>query len=884
MKKGKQPNVAAANWHTLSIQETFDHFHSDKQGLNREEAAARKTQYGLNEIEAQSRTSVFTILLRQFTDFMILVLLAAAVVAGFVGEISDTFIILAIVLLNAAIGFYQEYKAEQAMNALKKMAAPNANILSNGQIISVPTADLVPGDMVLLEAGNIVPADMRLTEINLLKLDESSLTGESATVEKHTEPIDSPTLPTADCLNMAFKGTVVSTGTGTGVIVATGMDTEFGKIAKMLQTKPVKTPLQKRLAKFSRRLALAFILICGIVFLLGIARGEKPVFMLLTALSLAVAAIPEALPAMVTISLSLGAKRMAKNNALIRQLPAVETLGSVTYICTDKTGTLTINKMTVEAGLIGAKRYDNEQLGTLKDVAEANWLLIVAAINNDVSINEANEMIGDPTEIALYDFAQINGFIKGDLLKTYPEVKHFPFEAERKSMTTVHQLPNNEGFVSFTKGAIDVMLTKAGNLSATEKEQLEQAVNQLSSDGYRVIGFSMKNLKAFSDELKVEDLEQEVTLLGALGMMDPIRPEAAGAVAMCNEAGIKTVMITGDHPETAQYIARQLGILQADEGLVMTGTDLMSLSAEELADKVEQIRVYARVSPEQKFNIVKALQSKGQVVAMTGDGVNDAPALKNADIGVAMAITGSDVSKEAANMILLDDNFATIVKAVKEGRRIYDNIRKFVIFIMSGNSAEIFTILVAPFLGLPIPLLPIHILWVNLVTDGLPSLALAAEPAEEALMKRKPKKAKEGFFADGLGMKIVINGLFIGAITLAIQYVSIYLQKDHWQTMVFTALCFSQLALALTIRNSTKSIFRTSLLANKFLLYTILATVLIQLCLIYVPFLNTIFNTAPLSVAELAITFGAGVLVILMIEIGKLLQMLRRKKAAMQGK
>ncbi|QQS27472.1 MAG: cation-translocating P-type ATPase [Sphingobacteriales bacterium] len=877
MNKGKLPNLPAENWHLLDIEEVLTRLKTEKTGLDREKAAQRFIQYGANELKIKGQSNTFSILIRQFTDFMILVLFGAAVISGIIGDITDTLIILAIIILNAAIGFFQEYKAGQAMNALKKMAAPNANILCNGQINTISASDLVPGDLVLLEAGNIVPADLRLIETVMLKVDESTLTGESVSVEKHTLPIVEAIINTADFLNMAFKGTVVTTGTGLGVVTATGMNTEFGKIARMLQTDTVKTPLQKRLALFSRRLAFAFFIICGIVFFTGIFKGEKPVLMLLTAISLAVAAIPEALPAMVTISLSLGAKRMAKNNALIRKLPAVETLGSVTYICTDKTGTLTFNKMSVKSGLIGAKQYTDQDLECVKNLPDAKMLLIAAALNNDVSKNEAKEIIGDPTEIALFDFAQTNGYFKNELLKSYPEILHFPFEAVRKCMTTIHRLPDNEGFISFTKGAVDVLLDFSTNLNAEEKAAKEESVNQLSSNGYRVIGFSMKTMKELPQNPVVETFEQDTTFLGALGMIDPIRPEAAKAIEICNKAGIKTVMITGDHPATARYIAKKLGILQSKNDLILTGAELLSLPDEELSAKAEQVRVYARVNPEQKYNIIQLLQSKGQVVAMTGDGVNDAPALKNADIGVAMAITGSDVSKEAANMILLDDNFATIVRAVKEGRRIYDNIRKFVKFIMSGNSAEIFTILIAPLLGLPIPLLPIHILWINLVTDGLPSLALAAETSEDDVMNRKPKKVQEGFFADGVGLQIVINGLFIGIVTLGIQYWSVYLQNPNWQTLVFTTLCFCQLALALAIRSNRKSLFSKSLFSNKFLLFTILATVLIQLCLIYIPFLNSVFKTAPLTLIELSVAFGAGMLVIFMVETGKLIDRFRYK-------
>jgi P-type Ca2+ transporter type 2C len=864
-------NVTDREWHSLKIDDVIVATGSSPEGINSAEAAKRLADYGPNELVEKRRKTPLLMFVEQFRDFMILVLIGAAIVAGIIGELSDAIVIVVILILNAIIGFVQEYRAENAMAALKKMASPAATVLRSGTAAKVPTSTLVPGDMVLLEAGMIVPADIRLVEAAQLKAEEAALTGESVSIDKQTLAIEGDHVPLADRTNMVFKGTVISSGRGKGVVAATGMRTELGRIASMLEGgEEVKTPLQKRLAVFGRRLALAVLVICAIVFGMGLLRGEAPLLMLLTAISLAVAAIPEALPAVITISLALGANRMVKQNALVRKLPAVETLGSVTYICSDKTGTLTLNRMTVE------EIWVNGQIlpVPLKDPRKLSDLFTGLSLSNDTEETGDGRVLGDPTEVALYEVAKQHGFHKGSLQSDLPRVLEIPFDSERKRMTTFHS--GAGGVVSFTKGGGDVLVdrceavwTPAG-LIPVDREAIMTANENMAERGLRVLCLAMRQWDKVPDRVSMDMSESGLTLLALVGMMDPPREEAVEAVALCKTAGIRPVMITGDHPSTARAIARRVGILENGETAgVVTGLELERMALEEFEEKVEHVRVYARVAPEQKLKIIRALQDRGQYVAMTGDGVNDAPALKMADIGIAMGITGTDVSKEASHMILLDDNFATIVKAVAEGRKIYDNVRKFIKYLLTTNSGEIWTLFLAPLVGLPVPLLPIHILWINLVTDGLPALALSMEPAEGDVMKRPPRHPKESVFAHGLGAHALWVGLLMALLVLGVQAWSLGAGMAEWQTMVFTALCLTQLGHVLAIRSERQSLFTQGLFSNMPLLGAVCFTIALQMATIYVPFLNPLFKTVPLSFTELVITFAVSSLVFVAVEIEK---------------
>ena len=873
----ESPPPPQAQWHLQDGAELArQHGVDPAQGLHQEEANRRAVQHGLNEIRRRAGRSLASLLLDQFKDFMILVLVAAAVVSGAMGEVIDTLAILLIVVLNGVIGFVQVWRADRAMAALQQLAAAHATVLRGGQTQVLAASALVPGDIVLLEAGNQIPADLRLLHIAQLRVDESSLTGESLSVEKNVASLTGLVHALGDRLNMAFKGTTATHGRGRGLVVATGMATELGKVAGLLDRDVDRsTPLQLRLAAFGKRLALVVVAICAVIFLAGVLRGEAPVLMLLTALSLAVAAIPEALPAVVTVLLALGARRMVAQNALIRRLPSVETLGSVTFICSDKTGTLTQNRMQAERVLADGQTWLSGGAAPGDNVPGPVYLelLRAAALCNDASRDPQGAWQGDPTETALAQAAQQAGLDKLALERQFERVQELPFDAQRKCMTTVHRSGND--FIAYTKGAPEAVLALCtsqwradGTVALTPAALLADA-DAMAAQGLRVLALACRRHTALPAAGQAASVESGLSLLGLVGLIDPPRPQAGAAVRDCQTAGITPVMITGDHPATALAIARRLGIVTDGDTEVLTGVALTAMTEPVLRERVAAVRVYARVDPAQKIRIVQALQARGEFVAMTGDGVNDAPALKQADIGVAMGRAGTDVAREAASLVLLDDNFATIVAAVREGRRIYDNIRKFVRYAMTGNSGEIWTLFLAPLLGLPMPLLPIHILWVNLVTDGLPGLALAAEPAERAIMQRPPRQPRESLFARGLWQHILWVGLLIAGLCLLLQAWALASGQAHWQTMVFTVLTLSQMAHVLAVRSETESLLRLGLASNRPLLGAIVLTFALQMATIYVPALNPVFRTTPLSLAELLLCLGLSAVVFVAVEIEK---------------
>ena len=857
------------DYHITPIADVAKSLGTSPDGLSPETVEQRLAEHGKNQIADAKKKTVWQMLWHQFTDVMILVLIAAAVVSGVVGELKSTWVILAIIVLNAIIGFVQEYQAEKSMEALKKMAASQARVMRNGQAVDLEASELVPGDVTLLEAGNIIPADIRFIETHALKVDESSLTGESENVEKNPDALPAGDYQLGDRLNIGYKGTFVTNGRATAYVVATGMTTELGKIAELVQTHEGDTPLQKRLGTFGKQLAVAALIICLIFFGVGLLRGEQWLDLLLISISLAVAAIPEALPALVTVALALGAKRLVKGQALVRKLSAVETLGSVTYICTDKTGTLTINKMTVE-------ETDASPDFSLPMLANGDALPTAMALNNDVTTDKDGKFLGDSTEVGLVQYAADRDYKRTQLETRFPRIAELPFDSDRKCMTTLHQ--TDEGVLVITKGAVGSLFTQLVDEQQANVPALRTRVDALAERGFRTLGFAGKLLPELPKTVDPATIETDLHFIGFVGLMDPPRHEARQAVAECREAGIITVMITGDHKLTATAIAKTLGIVTSDEDKVLTGPELGNLDDGAFADIVEKVRVYARVDPAQKLRIISALQARSQFVAMTGDGVNDAPALKNADIGVAMGITGTEVAKEAAHMILLDDNFATIVKAVKHGRRIFDNILKFIRYILSGNAGEIFALFLAPFFGLPIPLLAIHILWINLVTDGLPGLALAYEPAGKNTMKRPPIDPKQTIFEQGLGWFVLWVGLLIGAVTIGIQAWAIQNKLAHWQTMTFTVLCFAQLGNVIAIRSRRESVFSLGLLTNKPMLGAITLTVALQLMVVYVPFFNDLFSTQPLTWEEMGITVAVSSVVFWAVEIQKLVSRMQKKK------
>lgn len=892
------------HWFTLSADETLERLGTDVDtGLSSAEVQRRLEEYGENKLVTKGGRSPWTILLAQFKETMVLILLAAGLVSWAIGDIKDTVVIMAIVVLNAALGFFQEYRAEQAMEALKQMSVPHVNVIRDGEEQDIEATQLVPGDLVLLEAGVAVPADARLVRSSNMRVEEAALTGESVPVDKTADTVVDEDAPLGDRPNMVFMGTAVTYGRGTAIVTETGMDTELGEIATMIESvEQEDTPLQRRMDQLGKRLALIAVVLVTLVFTLGVWRGGEISEMLLTAITLAVAAVPEGLPAVVTIALALGARRMVAQNALIRRLPAVETLGSVTTICSDKTGTLTENRMTVtvldvagrtvELSTQRKETFPDEPPEAISDTLEL--LLIGGALCNDAKLRQDTEdpdsyyTIGDPTEGALVMAAAHFGFREYELDEELPRIEEVPFSSERKRMTTIHEVPADHEhlpilespYVAFSKGAVDSLLdicTEVWNNGDTESltdewiKRISESNDEMAADGKRVLGIAFRPLDDVPDKTTDETIEHDLIYVGMTGMIDPPRPEAGPAVETAHTAGIRTMMITGDHHLTAKAIARDLGIQRDANREALTGRELATMSETDLERVVDDVSVYARVSPEHKLKIVTALQKRGQIAAMTGDGVNDAPALKKADIGVSMGQTGTDVAKEAADMILLDDNFATIVSAVKEGRTIYDNIRKFIKYLLTSNSGEIWTMLLAPIFALPVPLLPLQILWINLVTDGLPALALGVEPPEPDVMDRPPHPPDESVFARGLWQHIVWVGLFMGLLAFGVQWFTVN-TVDAWQTMVFNTLAIAQMAHVLAIRSERQSLFQQGIFSNVYMVLAVLSTLVLQLVVIYVPFFQFIFETQPLTPTEFGITLVVATAVFVVVEFEKWLK------------
>ena len=903
------------NMYQFEKKEAIRRLNSREEGLSSVEVRERLVKFGKNELSEKNKRSPWKILLTQLSSVMIIILIAAAVITAFIGEVRDTIVILAIVALNTILGFSQEYRAEKAMAALKKLSVPKVKVRREGKTVEISAVEVVPGDIVILEAGNIVPADMRLIETSNLKIQESALTGESEAVDKHSEIIEDKNPALGDRKNMAYSSTVVTYGRGTGIVTATGMSTEIGRIATMIQdTREGQTPLQKNLDQLGRVLALLAMGIVAVIFVMGLLRGEELELMFLTAVSFAVAAVPEGLPTVVTIALALGAQRMLKKNALIRKLMAVETLGSVTVICSDKTGTITENRMRVTLLEMAGQRLDfgkedepDPDALPEDDNRALEIMLTGGALCNDATIKppvhkrQQVDMIGDPTEGALVYAAYRVGMEKSDLEQAMPRVLEKPFDSERKRMTTIHAIESDpagavaadvpehlrehgiEKYVAFTKGAVDSLMEVCDRvlegdeihpLDEEWKSRIVETNNSMASNGMRVLGMAFRAVEESEVGQKTVE-ERDLIFIGMFGMMDPAREGVKESVVTAKGAGIRTIMITGDHPLTAGYIAASLTMID-DKSQVKTGRDVELLSNDELDRVTASTSVYARVAPEHKLKIVGSLQRQGNVVAMTGDGVNDAPALKQADIGVAMGITGTDVTKEVADMVLTDDNFTTIVSAVREGRTIYDNIQKFIRYILASNFGEIWVMLLGPFMGISLPLAPLQILWINLVTDGFPALALAVEPPEDDIMKRPPNPSQQHVFANG-GWMVTLIGLILAVFSLGIGY--IYWLGDSngpWRTMIFSTLVFSQLFLVMAIRSRKKSVFRTSLRTNKFFVLAVAGSFLLQLSVIYVPFMQRLFSTQHLGLIDLVISIALGSAILWLYEIKKAFSARRR--------
>lgn len=825
-------------------------------GLSSSEAKLRLDKNGLNKIEGKKKKSIFQLFFAQINDIMIYILLIAAIISFVVGEVSDSIIILIVIFINAIIGVIQESKAEKALEALKSMSTPRAIVKRDGNIIEIPSEEVVVGDIIIIDAGRYIPADLRIVESANLKIEESAFTGESVPSEKNSNVItENVDVPIGDQHNMAFMSTLVTYGRGTGIVVNTGMNTEIGKIAKMLDDEDENiTPLQKKLAELGKILGFAAVGISIIMFIISIFQGRDLLEMFMTSISLAVAAIPEGLPAIVAIVLALGVQRMIKENAIIRKLASVETLGSVNIICSDKTGTLTINKMTVK------KYYVNGQIYNLESIDIKNKetkLLIHGMILCNDATSKDGVQTGDPTEVALIDVGNKINIFKDDLNKEFKRVNEIPFDSDRKLMTTVNSYENK--YYVFTKGAIDSILKISSKILTngeikefTNKEKSEtlDASNLMSDDALRVLALAYKPID--NEHVPIDELENNLIFVGLMGMIDPPREEVKGSIELSKKAGIRTIMITGDHKNTAVAIAKELGIVE-DISEAMSGSEIDSYSEDEFTKLVNNFKVFARVSPEHKVKIVKAFKSYGNIVSMTGDGVNDAPSLKAADIGVAMGITGTDVAKGAADMVLTDDNFTTIVKAVEEGRNIFNNIKKSIIFLLSCNLGEIVALFFAILLNWPAPLLPIHILWVNLITDSFPALSLGVDPGDKGVMDLPPRNPKESLFSGRTGILLILNGILIGGNTLFAFVLGEYLYPDslrHAQTMAFVVLSVSQLFYSLAMRNETKSLFQVGVFKNKLLIASLIFGIAIQFAIITIPFTADIFKVYSLDLKD----------------------------------
>ena len=891
----------AINWFNKTVDEVESTLKTNAEnGLTAEEAQKRQEEYGLNELKAKKKKSLFVKFLEQFKDFMIIILIISAIISGVVGVaqgegFTDTIIILVVVVVNAIIGVAQENKAEKSLEALQKLSSHVAKVVRDGKLQVIQSKELVPGDIVILETGDYVPADLRIIEAVNLKSQESALTGESVPVEKMAAKIEDEKIGIGDRVNMLFSSSLITYGRGKAVVVETGMNTEVGKIADIINTAEEQgTPLQQKLNKLGKTLGIVALAICAVIFVVGLLYGKEPIHMFMTAVSLAVAAIPEGLPAVFTIVLAIGVQRMVKRNAIVKKLPAVETLGSASVICSDKTGTLTQNKMTVEKVFCDGNLVNLEESADMIDIQK---LVYASMLCNDTKISEDDKLKGDPTETALVDMAFKLDF-DPSVYGMFPRVAEIPFDSDRKLMTTVHE--ENGNYVVYTKGGVDELLANCSSYILegdikTDLEEYKEIIRrynmEMAQNALRVLAMAYKVLDHKPTAEEIKELESNLTYIGMVGMIDPPRLEVKDAVQECKEAGIKTVMITGDHKITAIAIAKSLGILENDDEAI-TGTELEEMSDEELIRNVRKYSVYARVSPEHKVRIVKAWQANGETVAMTGDGVNDAPSLKIADIGCAMGVVGTDVAKEAADVILTDDNFATVVSAVEEGRRIYDNILKAIQFLLSSNIGEIvvlfLAILITPLLskqfGVDITLietlLPIHILWINLVTDSLPALALAVDPAADNVMKRKPlKNTKKGIFTKGMTWRIVYQGLMIGLLTLTAFIIGLSTpdvsQEEKvkiGQTMAFYVLALSELVHVFNIRDNKRTIFKTGIFNNSKLILATVVSASLMFVILFTQGLRDIFGLVMLPAMHVFETVMLVLAPVIIVEIFKLLK------------